>query len=100
MSTYTTMSWRLETETFVDELDEQQTLHFVMDGPLPVCLQAGDDEGLAKARLIAAAPELLKALQDIIVYTECAPAGGDAAMLYELYHSAKAAIHKATGDSL
>jgi hypothetical protein len=57
-------------------------------------------EGMANARLIAAAPELLEALREAYGYVDCIPetaAGGDDAAI-ELARRLRAAIAKATGE--
>jgi hypothetical protein len=56
------------------------------------------EHGSANAQLLLAAPDLLKALQDIVTYCDCAPPTGDKRILYELYQAAKAAIAKAVGE--
>ena len=57
---------------------------------------AGASQGTANARLIAAAPEMFEALQDILEYS-----GGAASALDDEYvmDRARAALSKATGGS-
>jgi hypothetical protein len=56
------------------------------------------DEARANARLIAAAPSLLSALQDIANYTSATHAECAAKVLDENANIARAAIAKATGS--
>jgi hypothetical protein len=55
-------------------------------------------EETENARLIAAAPQLYKALADIVTYCQCVPRRADGSvqrdsrLLYELYQSAQAAL--------
>lgn len=60
----------------------------------PTWDQEFHDESLANARLIAAAPEMLDALRDVIEHMEWSTTRGEAA-----YQCARAAIAKATGGA-
>jgi len=64
--------------------------------PLPHQVDGGEAEALANARLIAAAPELLSALEEILNYV----GGADSALDDEyVMERANAAIAKARGET-
>ena len=57
--------------------------------------ERSDDELLANAKLIAAAPDLLEALRDVLEHFEWLDAGGEPSRAYD---RSVAAIGKATGQ--
>ena len=66
--------------------------------PLSITSMDGrTDEDLANARLIAAAPDLLAALESMVLYYGCGPAEDDASE--KLYRLVGKALDKAKGRS-
>ena len=85
--------WRAGASTFYPGLDGPLTMRVYTDHP-PTEFEVTGDNITANACLIAAAPDLLKALGGMVRLAELA--GVDDRIIY---HEARAAIARATGES-
>ena len=91
MSKHTPGPWFVETIARLSGREVTQVSAFSEDGNRILCCEVNSFNNIEDARLIAAAPDLLRALQNIIDSTD----EGNAAILDSLVIDARAVIVKA-----
>lgn len=102
MAAHTPGPYSVDVTNEVRWADSYALIILAPDGKTPVGVASDfnrtdrDDEKRANARLFAAAPELLAALERIVLIN--GSTGGHKAMVAEFKHIARTAIAKAGGD--
>ena len=89
---HTPAPWQIDDKTFVYALGPGGTNKFFLSVQAAGPERIGEREKESNARLIAAAPELLAALQEVVRVCKA----NEAALVDRIYDQCKAAIAKAT----